>query len=91
MMTRWQEEDLIHRIREVKADVAFREAEQFLKNHYQTDDLDADTIRRDDERWERVMGDPEKFPDADLDFITRFGDHAATYLGGLSHDLPVEA
>ena len=55
-------------------------AEQFLKDHYSTDELDADQVRADDEHWERVMGDPERFPNADLDFICRFGDAASEWL-----------
>jgi hypothetical protein len=55
-------------------------AEQFLKAHYSTDDLDADRVRADDEHWERVLGDPERFPNADLDFICRFGDAATAWL-----------
>lgn len=60
----------------------FIQAEQFLTGHYQTDDLDADQIRADDERWEWVLGNPERFPNADLDFICKFGDAASEYLAG---------
>jgi hypothetical protein len=66
-------------------------AEQFLKDHYCTDDLDADQIRADTEHWNRVLGDAERFPNADLDFICAFDEAACTYLGGLSHGFAVEA
>lgn len=56
------------------------EAEQFLKAHYQTDALDADQIRADDEHWEKVMGNPDRFPNADIGFICAFGDAASAYL-----------
>jgi hypothetical protein len=59
-------------------------AEQFLKAHYQSDDLDADQVRADDEHWGRVLGDPARFPSADLDFICRFGDAASEWLAGQS-------
>lgn len=60
--------------------MTFDQAARFLKEHYCADTLDADRIRKDDEHWERVMGDAEKFPNADLDFITDFGEAAAVYL-----------
>lgn len=81
-------EDLCDECEERRLD--FHAAEQFLKNHYQKDVLDADRIRRDDEHRERVMGNPERFPNADLDFITQFGDAASSYLGGVSHAFAVE-
>ena len=65
-------------------------AERFLRDHYQEDDLVADRIRRDVEHWERVAGDAERFPNADLDFIDRFSDAAYSYLGGMSHTFAVE-
>jgi hypothetical protein len=55
-------------------------AEQFLKAHYGVDDLDTDQIRADDEHWERVLGNPERFPNADVVFICAFSDAAAEYL-----------
>lgn len=54
--------------------------ENFLKAHYCDDFLDADQVRRDCEHWERVMGDPEQFPNADLDFIDRFTEAAIEWL-----------
>ena len=60
--------------------MTFDEAKRFLQSHYCSDNLDAEQIRRDDEHWERVMGNPERFPNADLDFITDFGEAATTYL-----------
>lgn len=56
------------------------EAEQFLRNYYQEDALDADRIREDDERFEWIMGNPERFPNANVEFITQFGDAAESYL-----------
>lgn len=76
--------------RDLNHSESFLDAERFLKSHYSADELDADQIRRDDEHWERVMGNPARFPNADLDFIVRFGDAAAAYLGGLSHSFAVE-
>ena len=61
-------------------EMSFAEAERFLKDHYQDDELDAARIRADDEHWERVLGDAERFPNADLDFIGKFGEAATTYL-----------
>jgi hypothetical protein len=55
-------------------------AEQFLKAHYSVDDLDADLVRADCEHWERVMGDPVRFPKADLEFIDAFCDAAVEWL-----------
>ena len=54
--------------------------EQFLKAHYCSDDLDKDQIRHDCEHWERVGSNPEKFPNADMEFIDRFTDAAIAYL-----------
>jgi hypothetical protein len=69
----------------------FNSAEQFLKDHYSEDVLDADRIRRDAEHWNLVLGDAARFPNADLDFICAFDDAACTFLGGLSHQFAVEA
>lgn len=60
--------------------ISFAEAERFLKNHYQEDTLDLARIRADDEHWERVLGNAAKFPNADLDFIDKFGEAATCYL-----------
>lgn len=54
--------------------------EAFLKSHYCTDDLDADTVRRDCEHWEWVVGDAARFPNADLDWIDRFTEAAIEWL-----------
>jgi hypothetical protein len=56
--------------------------EQFLKAYYGSDDLDADQVRRDCEHWERVMGDPVRFPNADLTTIDAFCDAAVEWLPG---------
>lgn len=64
-------------------------AEWFLKNHYQEDVLDADRIRRDIEHWERVEGNANLFPNADLNYIERFMDAAYSYLGGTAHSFEV--
>lgn len=63
--------------------IEFEKAEQFLKDHYCTDDLAeiADTIRYDDEHWEMVMSDPKRWPNANVEWITEFGDAASTFLG----------
>lgn len=55
-------------------------ATRFLQMHYCADDLDADQVRRDCEHWERVAGDPARFPNADLDFIDQFTDAAIDWL-----------
>ena len=55
-------------------------AEQILKNHFQDDDLDADAVRATAERFERIMGDPARFPNADLTTIDTFLDAAAEWL-----------
>lgn len=65
-------------------------SEQFLKSHYQADDLDADQIRRDVEHWEMVAGDAARFPNAGIDYIDRFCDAAYAYLGGTSHQFAAE-
>lgn len=57
-------------------------AEQILKNHFQDDDLDADAVRATAERFERIMGDPVRFPNADLTTIDAFLDAAAEWLPG---------
>ena len=54
--------------------------EAFLKAHYCTDELDADQVRRDCEHWERVQGDPVRFPNADLDWIDEFTNAAVEWL-----------
>ena len=54
--------------------------ECFLKHHYSEDVLCADTVRRDCEHWERVAGDPARYPNADLEFIDRFTDAATAWL-----------
>ena len=64
-------------------------AERFLKNHFQDDDLDTDQVRATAERFERIMGDPERFPNADLETIDAYLDAAYSWLGGLSHRLAV--
>ena len=60
----------------------FTIAERFLKAHYQDDYLDGDHVRADCEHWERVMGDPDKFPNADLAHIDAFLDAASIWLCG---------
>jgi hypothetical protein len=60
--------------------MTYEEAERYLKAWYGSDELDADRIRRDDEHWERVAGDPVSFPNADLETIEKFGEAATTYL-----------
>lgn len=62
------------------------DAASFLRSHYQDDDLCADTVLRDIEHWERVAGDAERFPNADLDYIDRFCDAAYSWLatGGVA-------
>ncbi len=64
--------------------------ERFLKNHYSTDCLDADAIRKDLEHWEWVAGDAERFPNADLEFIDQFSDAAYSYLGGTVRDFGLQ-
>lgn len=55
-----------------------------LANWYQADNLDeiggTDRIRRDIERWERVEGNPDRFPLADLVGISRFLEAAYPFL-----------
>lgn len=58
--------------------------ERFLQYHYCDDDLDPAHVRRDAEHWERVAGDPTKFPDADLVYIDRFTSAAYEWLGGVA-------
>ena len=65
-------------------------AERFLHDHYQDDILNADQIRRDAEHWNLVLGDPEKYPNADLEWICQFDEAACAWLGGLSHSFAVE-
>lgn len=67
-----------------------KDAERWLKNYWQSDEIDAGETRRTAERFERVLGDPETFPNADLDTIDAFLDAAYSWLGGLSHNLEVE-
>lgn len=55
-------------------------ATRFLQDHYCTDDLDSDQVRRDLEHWERVAGDAARFPNADLDWIEDFSLAALDYL-----------
>lgn len=55
-------------------------AATFLRNHYQEDDLCADTVRRDCEHWERVAGDAARFPNANLEWIDQFTDAAVEWL-----------
>lgn len=66
-------------------------AERFLKNHFQNDALDSDTVRSTAERFEWIMGEPERFPNADLETIDAYLDAAYSWLGGLSHRFEVEA
>ena len=59
---------------------AHTQAAQFLRNHYQDDDLCADQVRRDIEHWERVQGDPVRFPNANLEYIDQFCEAAYEWL-----------
>jgi hypothetical protein len=58
----------------------YEQAERFLKDHYTADELFADLVRKDNEHWERVAGDPVKFPKANLEFIDKFGEAATIWL-----------
>lgn len=67
--------------------MTFDNAQHFLKSWYQDDTLNDDKIRADVERWNRVLGNPAGFPNADVEEITRFDEAAATYLA-LHHAVP---
>jgi hypothetical protein len=60
-------------------------ATRFLHDHYQDDTLHPDRIRADNERHERILSNPERFPDADLETICLFGDAAAVYLAEIPY------
>lgn len=66
-------------------------AERFLKNHFQDDALDTGEVRRTAERFEMIMGNAARFPNADLETIDAYLDAAYSWLGGLSHRFEVEA
>ncbi len=51
-----------------------------LQSHYCDDTVSSDRLRADIERWERVMGDPLRFPNADLVSLDALLDAGYEYL-----------